>query len=171
VTSVLARSLRTEVTQSGRGEEMGVPGNEVLSYIAGYFDGEACISLLRLDTLKLGIVSGDREVLELIARTFGGSVWPERRRYCGDERWYYRWRVNNGRAQAVLRELLPFLVAKREIARRACELDFVPRGAMTPEMREARCRFKEFLVQCKCAHSSTGSAEVSPRPPAREQPH
>lgn len=120
---------------------------EIVSYIAGYVDGEACISLLGLQTLKLGIVSGDREVLELIAGTFGGSVTPEHRKYHGERHWYYRWRVNNDKAQTVLRQLSPFLVAKRELARRACELEFAPRTKASPEMLAARRRFKQFLLE------------------------
>ena len=120
---------------------------EIFSYIAGYVDGEACISLLGLQTLKLGIVSGDREVLELIAGTFGGSVTPEHRKYHGERHWYYRWRVNNDKAQTVLRQLSPFLVAKRDLARRACELEFAPRTKASPEVLAARRRFKQFLLE------------------------
>jgi hypothetical protein len=121
--------------------------SEILSYIAGYVDGEACISLLGLQTLKLGIVSGDKEVLELIAVTFGGSVTPEHRKYHGEKHWYYRWRVNNDKAQKVLRQLSPFLRAKRELARRACELEFAPRIKASPEMLAARKGFKQFLLE------------------------
>ncbi len=134
--------MPTDETDNGRSTE-----REILSYIAGYVDGEACISLLRLQTLKLGIVSGDREVLELIASIFGGSVASEHRKYHGEKHWYYRWRVDNDKAQTVLRELSPFLKAKRELASRACELEFAPRTKASPEMLAARRRFKQFLLE------------------------
>lgn len=131
---------------------------EILSYIAGYVDGEGCISMLGLETLKFGIVSGDRQVLELISSTFGGRVCPEHRKYHGEKRRYYRWRVNNRRAQEVLRELLPFPRAKLDAAERACQLEFVPRGKLaTIEMREARRKFREFLVESQRVRLLAGS--------------
>jgi len=132
-----------------------------LSYLAGYVDGEACISLLRLDTLKFGIVSGDREVLELMASTFGGSVDPEYREYQGRRHRYFRWRVNNAKAQEVLRRLLPFLIAKRQVAERACELEFSPRRT-TPEMLESRRKFKEFLSQSRHARFLPSPEDTHP---------
>ena len=106
---------------------------EELAYLAGYFDGEGSISIhIRANkgtspSLSIAVSTGDKEVVELFARTFGGSVYPvkpgKRTR-----RQIFIWTQAGNKGQAVLRLLLPFLKAKLYPAEEALKLTFLPSG-------------------------------------------
>lgn len=98
-----------------------------LEYLAGYFDGEGCVSFTKAGTkypsLRIAVATADLEVLQEFFKRFGGSLSKEKQ--SGRRRQMYRWYVCGGsRAQEILKELLPFLVAKRPQAELAMIPDF-----------------------------------------------
>jgi hypothetical protein len=104
---------------------------ERIDYLAGYFDGEGCITVLslargRYPQLRITIVSADQEVLKLFAGLFGKNVYEVTKSHL---RWavssrLYRWSVSGFEAVSILRMLEPHLVAKREQARVALSVDW-----------------------------------------------
>jgi len=96
-----------------------------LEYLAGYFDGEGCVSFYANSGhppyLRIGIGSADLEVLLKFTEYFGGDVRKEKTPK-GNRRQIYYWGCLGTVAQDVLRQLLPFLIAKRPQA----ELALVP---------------------------------------------
>lgn len=108
-----------------------------LEYLAGFFDGEGCVFVGKrrrqdggwyYDTVRVEISQRDPQLLTFFADRFGGTV---RRKANNGRPWSVcHWRVEGGRAEAVLRALLPYLHGKRQQAELA--LDFcsssLPRG-------------------------------------------
>jgi hypothetical protein len=104
---------------------------ERLDYLAGYFDGEGCITVLslargRYPQLRITIVSADQEVLKLFTRLGGKDVYEVTKSHL---RWalssrLYRWSVSGIAAVPVLSTLEPHLIAKREQARVALSVDW-----------------------------------------------
>lgn len=88
-----------------------------IAYLAGYFDGEGCIHVGRMQGtfyLRIAVASGDRETVCLFGELLGGKVkraWTTK-----NGRKVYRWLANNANALRCLRILLPYLLAKREQA-------------------------------------------------------
>lgn len=126
-----------------------IPGDpKTLAYLAGYFDGEGCITLChnkkRQCGLKVAVVSLDRDSVNLLAFSLGGYVAQEIHKWKGESRVYYRWAANNRKAQVALRVLIPYLIAKRGRAIKACELQFGASG-QRPTLQEKlrRIQFAE----------------------------
>ena len=88
---------------------------EVLAYLAGFFDGEGCISFIG-DTphINISVSQTVKEPLELFARYFQGNIHCGRKKTKGGLS-YYRFRVGNRKgAGALLLPLLPYLKGKHE---------------------------------------------------------
>lgn len=92
-----------------------VPDNRrlIVSYLAGFFDGEGCVAARRRGKsvdLALEATQLDPAPLFLFQAEFGGSV-----KRCGGSAW--RWRLHGREAiLVVLQALDPFLVVKKEQA-------------------------------------------------------
>lgn len=97
-----------------------------LEYLAGYFDGEGCVSFVKAlkqyPSLRISIASADKEILELFSAQFGGAVHKEKSQ--GRKRQMYRWTKTGEDAQNILRQLAPFLIGKRPQAELALIPDF-----------------------------------------------
>jgi hypothetical protein len=84
----------------------------LLHYAAGYFDGEGCITLMRMKRsdylyLRVAVVSHDADSLQVFADLFGGEVqYANHGKKIG---MVHRWDKNGSRARKVLTELLPYL--------------------------------------------------------------
>lgn len=99
--------------------------NTTLAYLAGYFDGEGSVYTQSIHggppIVVISVRTGDLESMQLLSTTFGGKIHGEdrvspSRQDIDARRRMYRWKIVGGRAQEILRELLPFLRAKREVA-------------------------------------------------------
>ena len=90
-----------------------------LSYAAGYFDGEGCIWVYQIGPLKVfqlrvSIVSGDKDTIDLFSEIFGGNVNPVK---CKSSKInLYRWYRNGAHAHLFLSLVSPFMIAKRDQA-------------------------------------------------------
>jgi hypothetical protein len=94
-----------------------------LAYLAGLFEGEGFISLVRRPgsrgrdgfSLVVGLNMTDREPLELFADTWGGRVgcYTGKRKH----RPLFLWRLTSRKAVAFLEDVRPFLVSDRIICK------------------------------------------------------
>jgi len=95
-----------------------------LAYMAGIFDGEGTFSITKTQPkgytnprysgrVMIGMV--EREVIELFANRYGGSVLVER---VPGRKLVFRWKKvgDSENTAIVVKELLPFLIAKRKQA-------------------------------------------------------
>jgi hypothetical protein len=137
--------------------------SERVAYLAGFFDGEGHIAIVRRTDarkrhkngtvskylrfcLNIAIGQTTRDVLDLFHAEFGGSIAHTIGKRSYDRGTYYRWDWRCGTAQAsnALTQMLPFLIVKREQALLAVEFQssmgersLGPRGH-GPEMRQYR---------------------------------
>lgn len=100
---------------------------KVISYLAGFFDGEGCISVMIRKTRKSGSYVQIKvggcviEPMSLFKEVFGGEVFTAKRKTAsGKDVHYYRATVNQTRV--ILEVLLPYLLVKRDQAKKALEL-------------------------------------------------
>lgn len=120
-----------------------------LAYLAGYFDGDGCITYVQLKTrlsaLYVKVSSGDKETLQLFARTFGGKVIPVAKHLSSSKRKQFYWYRSGATAQRILSAMLPYLVTKRAIA----ELALRPTFSYTKG--RAKLSNRELLLRKKVA--------------------
>jgi hypothetical protein len=108
---------------------LGVVVDLDLAYIAGFFDGEGCIILNRQRKLphhtpgyhlQVSLAQKNRRILDQVVEFFGsGVVYGPRKTGVHYACW------SGGPAEKVLRELLPYLICKKEEA----EIALVAQGA------------------------------------------
>ena len=83
--------------------------SEVFAYLAGYLDGDGCITYPQLKTrrsdLWVKVSSGDKETLRLFSRTFGGKVMNCKKHLANSKRRQFYWYRGGGSAQTVIRSL------------------------------------------------------------------
>lgn len=98
-------------------------GRDELIWMAGFFDGEGCISIGKSRNkrpdgtirdvctygLQLAIEQKLEEPLKRFHRRFGGSFYTASKKGCV----YFRWSCNAGTALKALKELHPYLLLKR----------------------------------------------------------
>lgn len=113
-----------------------------LIYCAGYFDGEGCVSYsIQRSSLVVRIGSSDKEILEIFAAEFGGEVRPTF--YKPAKRQMYVWGIYNGKAQAFLLQILPWLKGKKQVAELALQLFFGKKSRkLTDEEWDSRARIE-----------------------------
>lgn len=94
---------------------------EKIIWAAGFIDGEGYISITRgtmnhgtgiTYRVEISAAQVNPEPIDMLASIFGGEVRVANNR-CGP---YYYWRRYSQKAIPVIRELLPYLVAKRQQA-------------------------------------------------------
>lgn len=98
---------------------------DLLIWMAGFFDGEGCVSIGRgvhknhathptKDSYCLAVIVGQKErgPLELFVEAFGGALYHHRVKGM----LYHRWLVSSNKAAAALIQMLPYLRVKRPIA-------------------------------------------------------
>ena len=94
-----------------------------LSYLAGFLDGEGyfCISNIctrkiqnyQQKNLRIGATNTNKDVLDWIKFTFGGSVSYRGKPRSKKHKKSYVWFICNQKAEDLSRELLPYLKVKR----------------------------------------------------------
>jgi intein-encoded DNA endonuclease-like protein len=84
-----------------------------VAYIAGFFDGEGCISYLDGTRLDISITQKDRAPLEFIQNYFGmGHIYTQRQ--------YWQYRIMRRKDQvAFLEAISPYLIVKQAKAEEA----------------------------------------------------
>ena len=91
---------------------------EELAYMAGFFDGEGCIGAYapRKYSIIVSIGQNDPTILIRLKKLYGGTLTGP------DKGAHYKWQVSARKAEKFLRDILPWLVSKREQALIAIEL-------------------------------------------------
>ena len=92
----------------------------ILAYLAGFFDGEGCISINRNLVLRLSVRNINQEVLKLCENQFGGythktTLHPKRTQS-------YSWTISGVGACYALIRIFPWLIIKKEEAKVAISL-------------------------------------------------
>jgi len=95
-----------------------------LGYAAGIFDGEGSVGIMVVKNgkgyvyhrLQLTITNTNPEVIQWLFERWGGCIHNPR--YFAKQEWRaaHRWTLADGRAMKFLKEILPFLVIKKEQA-------------------------------------------------------
>lgn len=95
----------------------------VIGYLAGFIDGEGCISITRRNknrrsgyTLTLSASQLDPKPLYRLQQVFGGSLKQYKHKN-SNSRPYYMWSVSSQKAVLAIATLLPYLLVKNEQAR------------------------------------------------------
>jgi hypothetical protein len=86
----------------------------VLSYIAGFFDGEGTIIIKNQGNsyvLNCGVWQVDRTPLDYVALYFGGNVRIRRRQGNGNDQWV--WQASSIHAADFLTAIEPYLIVKK----------------------------------------------------------
>lgn len=118
-----------------------------LSYIAGLFDGEGSITLVRhrsnrTHSPQVSIASTDYEVVLWCQKRFGGSIVTKQPRK-SNHSVSYDWRLTDRQSLEFLKLIRPYLIIERKIRRIDLLLDdyiaCTPRnGRYTKEMAERK---------------------------------
>jgi hypothetical protein len=114
------------------------PEEHELIYLAGYFDGEGCVSITShgsMPQLTVTVQTSDKAILELFAECFGGRIRTIN--YRADKpckRQMYSWERYSSNGQIVLEALLPWLRGKKEQATLALKMNYgLPRIKLVKE--------------------------------------
>jgi hypothetical protein len=139
-----------------------------LAYLAGFFDGEGCISCsptnengLANFQLNVLVSQNDGRALEPFARRWGGKIGKRNRPASADDT--SLWAIGGTRAIQCIRDLLPYLRAKRDEADVAMHWPMAAkrgRGYVTPasiitKRREIYEALREIKQSRKVAITST----------------
>lgn len=84
-----------------------------LEYLAGFFDGEGCITISNNGSLCLGVVNTSYPVLQMFVKEFGGIV-QDRKQIVNKKQ--YVWRAYGETAMDTLRKIDIHLVEKQNQA-------------------------------------------------------
>jgi hypothetical protein len=108
-------------------EELGVTDLEK-AWLAGFIDGEGCIGMQCLKAhgkkyylVRIQITQTDLNVLRHVAGITGVNRLCQAKRYGPNQADAWRWDADMTDAERVLKDILPYLVRKREVALLAIE--------------------------------------------------
>ena len=82
-----------------------------LAYLAGFFDGEGCVTVGNNGSLVLGIVNTHLPILNMFKSVFGGSVASRKQRV---NKAQFVWRVYGQTAVDAATLLAPLTIEKKE---------------------------------------------------------
>lgn len=122
------------------------------AYLAGYFDGEGSICIMKggpggkWPYLRVTLVTSDEEPVKLASVVFGGKCRSVKHnnKPTRPRKTLYRWSVGNVEATKVLKKLKPFLLAKKDQAELALSVDWSL--LRSPEMLQARLSAKDKMT-------------------------
>lgn len=86
-----------------------------LAYLAGFFDGEGCVSLGQDYALVISAGQVVEEPLLMLQSAFGGTVRKVRSKHPSHQDMHH-WTLSRGRASEALECMVPFLHVKRDQA-------------------------------------------------------
>jgi hypothetical protein len=100
----------------------------MLCYLAGFFDGEGCVYILRgyrsngnpFYSLEISLTSSDIKPLQEAQALFGGKISTAKGVKASNKD-IFRLRLRSNQAASALRAMLPFLIVKAERAEIALE--------------------------------------------------
>lgn len=91
---------------------------EQIAFIAGFFDGEGCISVQKNGGISVGIVNTSKNVLEFIQSICGGSI-QERSQIVNKKQYVYR--IYGEDAIIFIDSIKKYLIDKKEQAETVIE--------------------------------------------------
>jgi hypothetical protein len=89
-------------------------------YAAGLIDGEGCIAIRKINDkrrnnlsyqLQISVTQVDGCIVDWLFGVFGGKVYTKKAIYPRQN--YYRWELTSKKAMCFLKQILPFLTAKK----------------------------------------------------------
>lgn len=114
--------------------------------MAGYFDGEGCVSFPNARNIVVSIGSADRESLALFHEYFGGHFKYYGKNTKNSRRGIFKWAVSGTGAQKFLVEVLPWLRAKQDVALLGLKPRFgKPGEKVSAEEKQLRLAVQEGL--------------------------
>lgn len=128
-----------------------------VAYLAGFFDGEGCITCLQYKHedrddnygIRAQLSQNDRRPLDLAMETFpGGRLYPRKNAKVLNVQWH------GLNAVDMLEQMLPFLLVKRDEARLAIEFGNImrqigPGQKHKPEAKARQGEIKHLLRELK----------------------
>ena len=101
-----------------------------LDYLAGLVDGEGCIRLhpsnrgkYRKFYPRVQVTNTYKPVLELLVSQYGGAIHSATKPQKEGWKLKHDWRLTGDKARELLKELLPFLIIKKEKAEQVLQGD------------------------------------------------
>ena len=96
---------------------------EELAYLAGFFDGEGCVTITWVKNmpgrLLVKIGNTNEHIIKLIGKWFKGSITHQKGKGNSKDSWHYQ--TCNGNAVMFLKAIYPHLLIKKEQAHMAFE--------------------------------------------------
>jgi len=120
----------------------------IVAYAAGFFDGEGCVNCSANKSgspfVRIMVANTNIEVLELFKSYWGGDIQKSSR---SKDHWKqaYNWRLANSDASTFLREILPFLVIKKDQASAAIQFNDMRPGKGAKWQEPAKTQAIELL--------------------------
>lgn len=136
---------------SAKDEAMTEPlSDREIAYLAGFFDGEGCVSILRFAEkrraatyfayrLQVRIGNTNLEVLEWIQSKFGGTIYDQVRSVPGNRKPFWAWHTSGHKAKTFLEMIEPFVIVKRRQIQVALQFLSLGRHQHVPAARAALC--------------------------------
>ena len=145
-----------------------------LQYLAGFFDGEGCITAGPIKQrksskitygLSISLSNSDIRPLLLFKEYFGGSIIEQKSsKIFKASRKHYQWQSRGGKCnEKCLRKLLPFLIVKKEVALAALEFrkHILPTGINhSPEQKELLGKLSEHIRELNHKESYVYNVEL-----------
>lgn len=109
---------------------------KTLSYIAGFFDGEGCISgddsKNSYCVIHLSITNTNEKPLQLVKTLFGGNIYTrvhkKKRKDGTPYKTTYKYRISGTGALSIVKVLIPYLIVKRAQALEVMRMAYTMRG-------------------------------------------
>lgn len=139
------------------------------AYIAGFVDGEGYIGIYQNGKDKRGnhyfnarVIVGQKnpEVLELISNQYGGKVYKSIDKRTSRE--YYRLDVSGKRAEALLKDIQPYAIEKREQIILALEAREILTRTEPVKYSSIHAALSEIKNKIKRLNSPMGFGRVKP---------
>lgn len=135
------------------------------NYVAGFFDGEGYVGVQKTILpktiryqLAVSITNNEVNALNAYTALYGGAVSKK-----GDDSDTYLWYpTNRNQIKAILSDLSPNLVLKKEQVKLGLEYCEIPLHAQVPEKREALYQELQKAKQSKIQSELTGDRESAP---------
>lgn len=131
-----------------------------VAYLAGFFDGEGHIRITKHSSrgsfmLNISAVQATPYPLHLFVEKFGGTLKKRIIDYRGSPKALFTWQTSSACAENALREMLPYLVAKKDEAdvalnfRSTFRPKYGERSKNSPELESSRLEMKLLLERMR----------------------
>jgi hypothetical protein len=99
--------------------EVEMTRNEMIAYLAGFFDGEGHIQIAKHSKrgsymLKITCVQATTYPLGEYVKMFGGTIAEHDFIYRGTPKRHWTWQASSKSAEMALREMQPYIIAKKD---------------------------------------------------------